>query len=696
MDYLLLTNMNLTATWTYRDLAFKVPSGTSRGVLTTKRSYFILIKDTHSGKIGYGECGVLASLSIDYLPAYEQCLRKLCANINDVTPDQFIAFPSIRFGLEMALLSLSQEDPFILFPSKFTTGESTMEINGLIWMGDFDYMSQQIKTKIEEGYSCIKLKIGAINFDQELKLIKQIRKEYSKNDIEIRVDANGGFNQENALHKLHQLSELQIHSIEQPIAQGQWNMMSKLCKESPLPIALDEELIGVHDANTQSELLDIIKPHYLIFKPSLLGGFAATNQWIKKCEARGIKWWITSALESNIGLSAITQFTYTLNNPLPQGLGTGQLYTNNITSPLEISKGRIAYRKKNPWKIDTLFSSNSMTLEDILNESSNASWIQDIQAFHENWYDTSKTIEVQTSGSTGKPKTISLPKKAMVSSAKNTIKHFGIPKNATALLCLPAQFIAGKMMIVRSIVGNWNLSVTKPTSAIEIPTQSLDFVAMTPHQVICTIKKYGAASFNNIKILIIGGGEIPINALEEITLLPCQVFSTYGMTETITHVATKNLQQANATFNTLPNIDISIDDRNCLVIATNYLAGKIITNDVVNIIDAESFEWIGRIDNVINSGGLKIQPELLEQTLGKYCSDLFFFHGADHEVLGQQLILVTDKQTNLAALTESILKNVPKHHHPKQLWIVEHMIKTPTDKINRKATLESVVEKREV
>jgi o-succinylbenzoate synthase len=682
--------MNLSATWTYRDLKFKLPSGTSRGVLKIKRSYFIFIKDSKTGKIGYGECGVLARLSIDFLPDYEQCLQNLCANINHATPDQFIAFPSIRFGLEMALLSLSSKDPFELYPSKFTTGESTMEINGLIWMGDFDYMSQQIKTKIESGYSCIKLKIGAINFEEELDLIKQIRKEYTKNDIEIRVDANGGFKQKDALDKMSQLARLQIHSIEQPIKQGRWKKMAYLCKETPLPIALDEELIGVHDSDTQSELLDIIKPHYVIFKPSLLGGFAATKQWINKCEERGIKWWITSALESNIGLNAITQFTHTLNNPLPQGLGTGQLYTNNIASPLTISKGHIAYRKNNSWQINTLFSSNSMTLEDILNEPSNESWIQDIQAFHKTWHGSSYTVSTKTSGSTGKPKTIRLSKKAMRNSAKNTIKHFRIQKNATALLCLPTQFIAGKMMIVRSIVGNWNLWVTQPTSAVCIPSQVLDFVAMTPHQVICTIKTYGASSFDNVKNLIIGGGEIPKSAMQEIKNLPCKVYSTYGMTETITHIATKNLQKNNESFQCLPNVYVATNKKGCLTISTNYLKEVITTNDIVAVYSPKSFDWIGRIDNVINSGGLKIHPELLEQALSRNSDELFFFHGANHDVLGQQLVLVTSQETDLVSLSDAILTTLSKHHQPKQLWIAETFEITDTHKIDRTKTLEVI------
>lgn len=348
--------MNLSASWTYRDLIFKTPSGTSRGVLTNKRSYFIKIKDNLNGKIGIGECGVLVGLSCDFLPAYEQCLNKLCANINVVQPTDFFSFPSIRFGLEMALISLVSQNSFELFTSEFTTNKSPMEINGLIWMGSFEDMSQQIKTKIKDGFSCIKLKIGAIDFEQELNLIKQIRKEYSVSDIEIRVDANGGFSNNEALGKLNKLASCKLHSIEQPIQPNQWEQMAELCQKTPLPIALDEELIGVHNMANQMLLLDTIKPQYAIFKPSLLGGFEATNQWINLCKKRNIGWWITSALESNIGLSAIAQYTYTLKNPMPQGLGTGQLYTNNFSSPLEVKNGHIAYNNKYSWNIKDLFN----------------------------------------------------------------------------------------------------------------------------------------------------------------------------------------------------------------------------------------------------------------------------------------------------------------------------------------------------
>ena len=334
-------------------LQFKQPSGTSRGVLTQKETWFIIIES--SDKQGIGECGILTGLSIDDRPDFEEKLKWVCKNIHlglDVLYNELEEFPSIQLGLEMAFLSLKSEDQFTLFPSKFTKGEDSISINGLIWMGEKQFMKQQIKSKIEAGFSCIKMKIGAIDFKTELELLKSIRDEFSYKDIELRVDANGAFNAKNALEKLQQLSQLDLHSIEQPIKQGQLEDMSRLCELSLLDIALDEELIGLTSITKKEELLQTINPQYIILKPSLIGGFKGSQQWIELAEKLSIKWWITSALESNIGLNAIAQWTYTLRNKLPQGLGTGGLFTNNIISPLQVEKGTLRYEPKQNWNLN--------------------------------------------------------------------------------------------------------------------------------------------------------------------------------------------------------------------------------------------------------------------------------------------------------------------------------------------------------
>ncbi|MEQ6124809.1 o-succinylbenzoate synthase [Pseudotenacibaculum sp. MALMAid0570] len=334
-------------------LNFKRPSGTSRGILKTKETWFIILEENE--KKGIGECGILRTLSIDDLPDYEEKLKWTCENIK-LGLDQLLLelkeFPSIQFGLEQAFLSLKSEDPFLLFPSNFTESKQAININGLIWMGDKDFMKSQIKEKITQGFQCIKMKIGAIDFKTELGLLKSIRDEFSISDIELRVDANGAFSPKEALEKLKKLSEYQLHSIEQPIKPKQLEEMAKLCEQTPLPIALDEELIGVFDVTKKKELLLTINPQYIILKPSLVGGFKGSKEWIDLADKNKIGWWITSALESNVGLNAIAQWTHTLDNNMPQGLGTGSLFTNNFESPLEVKSGYLQYNKTKNWNFN--------------------------------------------------------------------------------------------------------------------------------------------------------------------------------------------------------------------------------------------------------------------------------------------------------------------------------------------------------
>ena len=334
-------------------LDFKRPSGTSRGVMTTKETWFISLEN-EEGK-GIGECGILRGLSIDDRPDYENKLKWACENINiglEVLLRELVEFPSIQFGLETAFKSLESSNHFILFPSAFTKGIDSIPINGLVWMGNEAFMRTQIKEKIVTGFDCIKLKIGAIDFQTELDILKSIRKEFSVSDIELRVDANGAFLPNDALEKIKRLSEYQLHSIEQPIKPKQFDTMAKLCEVTPLPIALDEELIGVFVYEEKRKLLQSIKPQYIILKPSLVGGFNGTQQWISLAEELNIKWWITSALESNVGLNAIAQWTYTLKNSMPQGLGTGSLYTNNFPSPLIVKNGTLRYNLKENWNFN--------------------------------------------------------------------------------------------------------------------------------------------------------------------------------------------------------------------------------------------------------------------------------------------------------------------------------------------------------
>lgn len=336
-------------------LDFKRPSGTSRGIMTQKETWFIILEK--DGKTGIGECGLLRGLSIDDRPDYEEKLQWTCDNIHlgeDELWEALSEFPSIQFGVETAFRSLESENMFELFPSDFTKGETAIPINGLVWMGNEAYMKQQIEEKLKQGFNCIKLKIGAIDFENELSLLRFIRSNFSAVEIEIRVDANGAFDVTEALGKLIQLNEFELHSIEQPIKIGKHDSMAGLCKTSPLPIALDEELIGVFSVADKENLLRKIMPQYIILKPSLVGGFRGSDEWIALAERYNIGWWITSALESNIGLNAIAQYTYTKNNPMPQGLGTGSLYTNNFDSPLEVKNGELHYNRELDWDVNLL------------------------------------------------------------------------------------------------------------------------------------------------------------------------------------------------------------------------------------------------------------------------------------------------------------------------------------------------------
>jgi len=345
----------IKATYYKYILQFKTPSGTSRGILKTKETWFLYL--SKEDKFGVGECGLFRGLSIDDRPDYEDKLKWVCNNIElglDILLAKTIHFPSIQIGLEQAFLSLQSTSPYKLFVSNFTESNKAIDINGLIWMGDREFMNDQIKEKIAQGFRCLKMKIGAIDFATEVQLLASIRKEFSINDIELRVDANGAFKPSEALEKLKILSNYDLHSIEQPIRQGHYQEMALLCEETPLPIALDEELIGVFDVTKRIKMLQIIKPQYIILKPSLVGGFKESLEWIELAKKSGIGWWVTSALESNIGLNAIAQWTATLKSSMPQGLGTGGLFTNNFDSPLEVYKGGLYYNKNKNWNFNLI------------------------------------------------------------------------------------------------------------------------------------------------------------------------------------------------------------------------------------------------------------------------------------------------------------------------------------------------------
>lgn len=332
-----------------RTFHFKQPAGTSRGVYTERQSWLIeLTSHEKPERKGIGECAPLPGLSCDLVPDYDSRLRAFCDDFERNGVIDYVAmreYPSMLFGLETALAHFTAGTT-AFYDTPFSRCEEGIPINGLVWMGTYDEMLGRIEEKISQGFRCVKLKVGAIDFDRELDLVKRIRQRFSPSEIELRLDANGGFNPDEALYKLELFSQYSVHSIEQPIKAHQWSYMAELCRESPLPIALDEELIGISDPAMMSYMLNVVRPAYIILKPSLHGGMYGTEKWIEAATDMGIDTWMTSALESNIGLNSIAQFaakTYGPHITMPQGLGTGQLFTDNIDMPIQIHGDEMIY-----------------------------------------------------------------------------------------------------------------------------------------------------------------------------------------------------------------------------------------------------------------------------------------------------------------------------------------------------------------
>jgi len=692
-------------------LHFKQPAGTSRGVYRTRQSWYVQLWHTNQPlRIGIGECAPLPDLSCDALPGYEEILdgfcRKLIAN-GQLDYSALRPYPSMLFGLETALRHL-ETGSFRLWDTPFSRVESGITINGLIWMGDKDKMFSQIEQKMAKGFRCIKLKIGAIDFEEELALIRHIRSHFSPEQIEIRVDANGAFSPDNALEKLHRLAELQLHSIEQPIRQGQWETMAKLVRETPLPIALDEELIGINDPAEKQRLLDTIHPQYIILKPSLHGGIQGCTEWIAEAEKRSIGWWITSALESNIGLNAIAQWCATLNPSLPQGLGTGALFTDNIDMPLVV-EGDQLWNKMPEKEENTPFclyrNRQSITLNGIpysrklalilahakLTDPDTPEWERELFAFLQTWWDDSSTLTVHTSGSTGTPKNIVVEKERMMQSAITSCSALGLKQGDKALLCLPVRYIAGKMMVLRSLVAGLDLYTVTPDGRplANIPSGlTFDFAAMVPLQVFNSLSNDKTA-LETIKNGIIGGAAIDPELEKEVAALPNGWYSTYGMTETLSHIALRRLNGPARSENYCPvnNVNISLSEDETLTIEAPLICpATIVTNDIARIFPDGSFKILGRKDNVINSGGIKLQTEQIEQKLSQILDVPFCITSAPDPKLGEKVILLIEsKDIPEQDLLTKISALLGVYETPKQIIPVDKIPMTPNGKIDRKA-----------
>ena len=644
----------MKASWTKRTLNLKQPAGTSRGVIKSRDVWYITLCE--NGITGIGECAPLRGLSLDNFDQIESKLEEVCANpklfINDLS--SLKDFPSIRFGLEMACFDLKNGGG-----QNYYGSFDSIEINGLIWMGNPDFMMGQVEQKLDEGWTCIKLKIGALDFDSELDILRSIRSRFSQDELELRVDVNGAFTENDVREKLNRLAEFDLHSIEQPIQPGQWDLLAELCESSPIPIALDEELIPLVNDAERIEMLENVNPQYLVLKPSLLGGFSETKKWIRMAKERNIGWWITSALESNIGLNAIAQWTAKMKPDGFQGLGTGQLFTNNIPSPLTVKSGKISTDQSKIWN--------------------------DVNQFISEWYSTNIEMDLKTSGSTGKPKSISVKKDWMQNSAELTRKTFGLKKGDSALLCMPMKYVAGKMMVVRALELGLDLKVVEPSSnPLKNMDEIIDFAAMVPFQLENSLN-----DLDQVKTLIVGGGQVSPKLVEKLQIESTQVYETYGMTETLTHVAIKPLNGPNISdlFRALDGIHFEKDDRGCLAIHASALNPvPIVTNDLVELIDENSFRWLGRFDNVINSGGIKIIPEVVEaKLLSIIPNNRFFINGESDESLGEKVVLVVEGN-----VIEISFDSLEKFEKPKEIYFISEFLETESGKIRRGETLKII------
>ena len=642
--------------WTKRTLIFKQPAGTSRGVMKSRDVWYIALSE--NGINGIGECAPLPGLSLDDFNQIESKLDEVCGNlglfIQDLSLLQY--FPSIRFGLEMAHLDLKNGGGQTYYDSPFTSSYSPISINGLIWMGDTDFMIPQVEEKLAEGWRCIKIKIGALDFDKECQILRLIRSEFSRDDVELRVDANGAFTENNVKEKLDRLAEFDLYSIEQPIQPGQWDLLSELCQCSSVPIALDEELIPLVEETERIKMLDKANPQYLVLKPSLLGGFYESEKWIQLAEERNINWWITSALESNIGLNAISQWTAKMKPDEFQGLGTGQLFTNNIPSPLKVKSGKL-YSDEVP-----IF--------------------QDVNQFISEWMNGNDEMMLQTSGSTGTPKPITVKKDWMKNSARLTGRTFGLKEGDSALLCMPMKYVAGKMMVVRALELELDLKVVEPCSnPLKNINEPINFAAMVPLQLENSLKDLA-----KVKKLIVGGGQVNSKLVEKLQSVSTHVYETYGMTETLTHVAIKPLNGPSKSdmVRALDDIDFELDGRGCLVINAPKMNPKpVITNDFIDLVDEKSFRWLGRYDNIINSGGIKIIPEVVEAKLSSIVPNRrFFIAGKSDKSLGEKVVLVVEGKS-----MDISCKSLDKFEQPKEIHFIPEFVETKSGKIHRQTTL---------
>lgn len=675
-----------------RTLRFLQPAGTSRGVYRERKVWYVAVRYEEGGRtaFGVGECAPLHDLSADYVSDadYVSLLRRACGELEQnegrLDAEALRPYPSIRFGLETALLSARASlggDMFHLYETPFMRGEEGLRINGLVWMGRQEEMLARMEEKLAAGFTCVKLKIGAIDFEEEMELIRTLRRRFSAESVELRVDANGAFRPDEALGKLERLARYDIHSIEQPIRQGQWAALGELCRRSPLPIALDEELIGLHEVEQKRRMLDEVRPAYIVLKPSLHGGLAGCGEWIREARMRGVDYWVTSALESNVGLNAVAAWTSTLPEAAcrAQGLGTGLLFERNV----EGTKLRIEGERL--WR----------------GTAEEAAFREEVRRFGEAWGSGEPTWTLQTSGSTGRPKRILVQKERMRISAETTCRALSLRRGRdTALLCLPMAYVAGQMQCVRAMIWDMKLITRKPSSR---PLRDLrhapDFAAMTPMQVYETLRgsKRERRLLRGIRQLIIGGGSVSPELEAELRALPGGVWSTYGMTETLSHIALRRVsgEGASSYYTPLEGVRTALTEEGCLMLCAPVTGGEWLrTNDLAELRPDGCFRIFGRRDNTVVSGGVKLQLETLEERLGGFPVPFALTSAADAR-LGEMLVMVYADAAGgvTSAYAEAFCRaRLSRLEVPRRFVSVAELPMTPTGKPDRAALRRLVIQ----
>ena len=603
-----------------RPLFFKKPAQTSRKTLSQKPTF--LLKVTQNNRTVWGECSLIPGLSYESVEQTEEKLKELekatSLEINDIPKEM----PALRFAVETVVNKLSNSES----KTPFSKGSQGQTINGLIWMGDANSMVEQARDLKARGFKTIKLKIGALDFDEELKILNEIREICPHPEYTLRLDANGAWGVE-ALDKLNQLSEFNIHSIEQPVAPGQFGLMKTICDNSPIDITLDEELIGVFEEDEMSSLLDATCPQYIILKPSLIGGLEMANKWIIQAEKRGIGWWSTSALESNVGLEVIANWTAQKASESKycvgvSGLGTGNLFTNNTISNMKVYADEIWHKPK--IKIGNLsWPLCSKGTEKFAEEC--PAWAKGIAEFLAFWINTDEPLKCNTSGSTGEPKEITHSREAAIYSAKQTLKYFGLKRGDTIVLALPMDFIAGKMMLLRALVSGLNIEALEPNlNIVQLP--KADFCALTPHQAMKV-----EDSLCNVTHILLGGAP----SLHHFN--HTGIYEGFGMTETITQIALR--KHGDKKYKALPGVEFSSNEGKLTINSPERGVQNLKTDDVVELHSPTSFTWIGRGSDIINSGGIKHNPEHLEAQIRHLTSADFAIYGVPHPELGQTIEL---------------------------------------------------------